>query len=406
MSSIIRSRLRALHHAHRHFSQQPSTPSPNPITISALARKQKLRDAISLLKLESDPTRIADIARSASLTPETRLGRSALSLTVFKLSNDSSPSSATALQSFLKEFTSRPDQRSEQSLSHAIFLYGQAGMLDQAVNTFRNLDKLGVSRRTTLSFNALLHACGLKKDHVQATYIFREFPKAYNTTPDITSYEQLLLCFCKSGKSGLAFEILDEMERKGIKPRATTYGIVLSGLYKEEKHKDAEKVLKMMGKNETGMDGSIHEVRIRSLCLAQKTSQAKDVFEEIVSSGVAPNSVLYFHLINGFCREGSLEEAMGVFHEMGEKGIEPGCASYFNLVYRLSMDGQFDAALQLTKEGMEKDWVPNFSTMKLLVAGLVKHSKLEEAKELVGKLKERFPNTADQLWKDPEGLKL
>ena len=50
---------------------------------------------------------------------------------------------------------------------------------------------------------------------------------------------------------------------------------------------------------------------------------------------------------------------------------------------------------------MEKNWVPNFTTMKSLVEGLVSIAKVDEAKELVAEIKEKFPNNAD-LWKETE----
>ncbi|GJX16624.1 hypothetical protein Tco_0217456 [Tanacetum coccineum] len=39
-------------------------------------------------------------------------------------------------------------------------------------------------------------------------------------------------------------------------------------------------------------------------------------------------------------------------------------------------------------------WVPNFSTMKMLVVGLAKGAMVQEARELVGQMKERFPEKA------------
>ncbi|XP_058093607.1 small ribosomal subunit protein mS86 (rPPR1)-like [Magnolia sinica] len=399
MSFIARSRLRSLYLSHRHFSAPSIPTSENPNSI--LARKQNSRAALALLKSESDPNRIIDIARAASLTPASHLDRTALSITVSKLSKTQSSATPTALRSFLDEFKSRPDLQSERSISYAIILYGQAGMLDQAIHTFQHLDELGVPQRTAESLNALLYACLLNEDHDQLIRIFREFPKVYNISPDIKTYNRVIRSFCKSGKSTSAYAILDEMGQEGIKPNKTTYNILLSGLSLEGKHEEVEKVLEMMEKNDCCSGTSPHDAKIRSLCRAKKMHEAKALFDGIVSSGAKPDPVTYCHLIIGFCKEGDLEEAKRLFDEMGEKGCEPGSGSYFTLIYYLCQGGQFDTALRLGKECMEKDWWPCFSTMKLLVDGLVKDSKMKEAREIVGKLKERFPKTA-QMWKDVE----
>ncbi|XP_058093640.1 small ribosomal subunit protein mS86 (rPPR1) [Magnolia sinica] len=399
MASIIRSRLCSLHLSHRHFSAASILTPDNPN--STLTGKQKSRTALALLKSESDPNRIVDIARAASLTPASHLDRIALSITVSKLSKTQSSASATALRSFLDEFTSRPDLQSERSLSHAIVLYGQAGMLDEAIHTFQRLEELGVRCRTAGSLNALLFACQLNKDYGELIRIFREFPKVYNVTPDINTYNTVVKSFCESGKSNSVYAIIDEMDRKRCKPNATTYNTLLSGLYAEEKYGDVGKVLEMMKKNDCFPGISTHNVRIQSLCKAKRTAEAKALFDGIKARGLKPNVVTYYHLIYGFCKEGNLEVAKRLFHEMCEKGCKPDSSCYFTLIYYLCQGGQFDTALQLSKECMEKDWVPCFSTMKLLMNGLVKESKMDEAREIVGKLKEKFPSTA-YMWKEVE----
>ena len=50
---------------------------------------------------------------------------------------------------------------------------------------------------------------------------------------------------------------------------------------------------------------------------------------------------------------------------------------------------------------MEKNWVPSFGIMKLVVNGLAKDSKVEEAKELIAQVKEEFTRNVD-LWNEVE----
>ncbi|KAG4182813.1 hypothetical protein ERO13_A09G069200v2 [Gossypium hirsutum] len=94
-------------------------------------------------------------------------------------------------------------------------------------------------------------------------------------------------------------------------------------------------------------------------------------------------------------REGNLEEAKRLFKSMVNKGLKPDSHCYFTLVYFLCQSGDFETALRFCKESMEKNWVPNFSTMKALVKGLASISKVEEAKELIKNVKEKFSKNAD-----------
>lgn len=67
----------------------------------------------------------------------------------------------------------------------------------------------------------------------------------------------------------------------------------------------------------------------------------------------------------------------------------------------VSCGGDFEAALSLCKESMEKNWVPSFGIMKSLVNGLAKDSKVEEAKELIAQVKEKFTRNVE-LWNEVE----
>ena len=60
--------------------------------------------------------------------------------------------------------------------------------------------------------------------------------------------------------------------------------------------------------------------------------------------------------------------------------------------------------MSICKESMEKNWVPKFSTMKSLVNGLASISKVEEAKELIRNVKEKFSKNADMSDEIEKGL--
>ncbi|XP_042477340.1 pentatricopeptide repeat-containing protein At1g61870, mitochondrial-like [Macadamia integrifolia] len=390
MASASRLRLNFLLHR-RYFSSILSPDS------SLLTSKQKTRAALGLLKSEKNPERILEICRAASLTPEVHLDRVAFSVAVSKLSESKS---FEFIRSYLDELKSRPDLRNERFMSHAIVLYGQSGMLDHAIRTFKQMDELGIPR-SAKSLNALLFSCILAKKYEEVSRIFMEFPKTYGITPNLDTYNTIIKAFCESGSSSSAYSILAEMDRKRCKPNTTIFGTLLAGFYKEEKFEDVGKVLEFMKKHDIHPNVSTNNTRIQSLCKLKKSAEAKALFEGMVSRGMKPNSVTYSHLIHGFCKEGDLEEAKRLFNDMPRKGCVPDSECYYTLIHYLCQGKDFDAALKLCKESMQKEWVPNFTTMKTLVNGLASISKVEEAKELVGQMKEKFDKTAD-MWKEVE----
>ncbi|WRX26541.1 Pentatricopeptide repeat - like 10 [Theobroma cacao] len=340
----------------RHFSiLAPDSSTP-------LTSHQKTRAALSLLKSEQNPDRILEICRAASLTPASHLDRITFSVAISKLSEGKHFQS---IDTFLHELRSRPDLQNERFASHSLILYGQAKMLNHALTAFDEFYNEGLCR-SAKSLNALLVAGIVSKDYEEVKRIFVEFPKS-----------------------------------KGVQPNATTFGTLLAGFYKEEMFEDVGKVLNLMKEYGVPVGVSTYNTRIQSLCMLKKSTEAKALLDGMLSRGMKPNTVTYNNLIHGFCKEGNLEEAKRLFKSMRNSGLEPDSQCYFTLVHFSCQGGDFEAALSICKESMEKNWVPSFSSMKSLVNGLSSMSKVEEAKELIQKVKEKFSKNAD-LWDEVE----
>ncbi|XP_059624043.1 small ribosomal subunit protein mS86 (rPPR1)-like [Cornus florida] len=381
--------LRLNNFQRRHFSS-----ILNPNSTSPLSSKEKSRAALSLLKSEKNPERIIDICRAASLTPDLHLDRIAFSIAISKLTD---ANYFEGIRLFLEELkTTRPDLRNERFLSHSIILYGQATMLNNAIQTFDQMPELGI-QRTAKSLNALLFSCIAAKNYGEVKRIFLEFPKKYEIEPNLDTYNTVIKAFCESGSSSSVYSILAEMDRKHCTPNATTFGTLIAGFYKEEKYEDVGKALEIMKNRDMHPGLSIYNIRIQSLCKLKKSMEAKALLDGMLSRNMKPNSVTYCHLIHGFCREDNLDEAKKFFKKMINSGFKPNSDCYFTLVHFLCKGGDFESALEFCKESMAKDWVPNFSTMKSLVNGLASISKVDEAQKLVGQMKERFPKHAD-MW--------
>ncbi|XWS19436.1 hypothetical protein CRYUN_Cryun31cG0015800 [Craigia yunnanensis] len=362
-----------------------------------LTSHQKSRSALSLLKSEQNPDRILEICRAASLTPVYHLDRIAFSVAISKLSEGNNFQS---IDTFLQELRSRPDLQNERFASHSLVLYGQAKMLNHALTAFDYFYNEGLCR-SAKSLNALLVAAILAKDYKEVKRIFVEFPKRYGIEPDLETHNTAIKAMCESESSSSVYSLLVDMKSKGVKPNATTFGTMLAGFYKEEKYEDVGKVLNLMKEHGIPVGVSTYNIRIQSLCMLKKSNEAKALLDGMLSKGIKPNTVTYNHLIHGFCKEGNLEEAKRLFKSMVNRGLEPDSQCYFTLVHFLCQGDDFETALSICKESMEKKWVPKFSTMKSLVNGLASVSKVEEAKELIQNVKEKFSKNAD-MWDEIE----
>nr|XP_043626976.1 pentatricopeptide repeat-containing protein At1g61870, mitochondrial-like [Erigeron canadensis]XP_043626977.1 pentatricopeptide repeat-containing protein At1g61870, mitochondrial-like [Erigeron canadensis] len=370
----------------------------NPDSTTPLSSKEKSRAALSLLKSEKNPEKIIEICRAASLTPDSHLDRIAFSTAITKLRE---LNYYEGIRNFIDELIkTRPDLNNEKFICNAIVSYGQAGLLDNAFQLFDKMPQLGVGQNVK-GLNAVLFSCVLARNYDELKRVYLDFPGKYGVKMNLDSYNTVIKGFCESGSSSACYSVTAEMVRKKVKPNATTFGLMIAGFYKEEKFDEVGRVLEMMKKQDVAIGLGIYNVRIQSLCKLKKSVEAKALLDGLISRGMKPNAVTYSHLIHGYCREGKLVEAKELFKKMIGGGFKPESDCYFTLVHYLCKSSDFEAALDVCKKSLEKNWVPNFSTMKLLVEGLAESSKVDEAKELIGQIKEKFPKNVDA-WNEIE----
>ncbi|KAJ6728892.1 MITOCHONDRIAL GROUP I INTRON SPLICING FACTOR CCM1 [Salix koriyanagi] len=394
MALFARLRLQFTHLRHHiNFSTSP------------LSSKSKTRATLSLLKSETNPEKILEICRSASLTPYAHIDRITLSVAIDKLAKSNNFSYIDDLLTDLR--TSRPDLRTVRFAAHSIILYGQAGMLDHAIRLFKeyhekNQNDAVLTSGSVKLLNALLFSCILAKKHDEVKRVFVDFSQRYKIEPNLETFNTVIQSFCESGSSSSCYSVLNEMDTKGVKPNETTFGHLFAGFYSEEKYEDVGTVSKMI-EEDYGINAGIgvYNIRIHSLCKLKRAKEAKVLLEGCLSKGIEPNGVTYSHLILGFCMEGDMEEAKRLFMSMENRGCQPAYSCYATLVYFLGKVGDFESAYWVCKESMGKKMVPNISTMKILVQGLASSGELDKAKELIGEVKGRFSKNIE-LWNEVE----
>ncbi|KAL6567485.1 hypothetical protein OROGR_001153 [Orobanche gracilis] len=375
-----------------------STSIPISDSTPLLRSKEKSRVALSLIRFEQNPERIIEICRCTPLSPESHLDRLVYSKAVSKLRELNDHES---IRSFVRESMANLNCNTERSVSHFIILYGQGGLVSDAVKLFDEMPDMGIERNVK-TLNSLLFSCLLAREYGEMRRIFRDFPGKYGLDPNLETYNRILNGLCDSGNANEAHAILAEMERKGIKPNTTTFATVIEGFYAEQNFVEVGKTMNLMKKHGMEPGISIYNVRIQSLCKLKRSAEAKALLDGILSKGMQPNCATYGHLIYGFCREGKLDYAKSLFKEMVGMGLEPEAECCFTFVYYLCQGRDFEAALGVFKECMaKKGWVPNITTMKLLVDGLASIGKVNEAKEIIGHMKKKFSRNADS-WSEIE----
>ncbi|KAG0491656.1 hypothetical protein HPP92_005054 [Vanilla planifolia] len=366
-----------------------SCSSSTPPTLTPSAAKSRLRK-------EFDPDKVLSIISSLpspSSCPSSC--RFAIELAVRRLI---SARRFADIQTLLESRKFEPAASQESFLATVIFSYGSAGMLNRAISTFEDIPGLCSAVPTTVSFNALLSAAIRAKKPHQVPKIFSEISEKHSITPDNSSYGVLVKALCLSGKVDKAFEILKEMDEKGLKVTAFIYTTLIDSLYKEGKPVKAEELWNEMLENGCKPDLVTHNVKVMYQALHGSPEKVLKSISEFEAAGLKPDVITYNYLMSCYSRNGRFGDVMEVYKGLKSKGCDPNAATFKLLLTHLRKIGDFDAGIAVFKDSVRHNKIPDFMIMRPFVVGLAKNSKVEEAKMVVSVVKQRFPGNLLGEW--------
>ncbi|KAF5736059.1 hypothetical protein HS088_TW14G00193 [Tripterygium wilfordii] len=382
-------RLRNFRHLSTSAAAAATVTPPSSISIS---------NAKSRLRSEYDPDKALEIYTSVSKHYSSPLAsRYAQEFTVRRLAKARRFSD---VESLIESQKSDPKITEEPFLCTLIRSYGIAGMFDQALNTFSQMDSLGTPR-TALSFNALLSACNQSRLYDKVPNMFVEIPEKYGLSPDKISYGILVKSFCEAGAPEKAIETLNVMEEKNVEVTAVTFTTILDNLYNKGKSEEAEKLWSERVKKGCELDVAAHNVRIMN-AQSGDPEKVKELFEELINAGLKPDTISYNYLMTSYCKSGMMDKAESVYEKLEENGCKPNAVTFRTLISFHCRNEDYEAGYKIFKVSVKRSKIPDFTTMKILVEGLVKVKKMKAAKGLTRTIKKKFPHNLLKSWSKVE----
>ncbi|KAL0011887.1 hypothetical protein SO802_006995 [Lithocarpus litseifolius] len=124
------------------------------------------------------------------------------------------------------------------------------------------------------------------------------------------------------------FQILEEMENKGMKPNVVSYGSLIHCLCKNGRLLEAEIILRDMVGREVLPNAQIYNMLIDGNCTAGKLKESFRFFEEMVKNGIGATLVTNNVLINGPCKRGTMIEAEDLVSQITSCGYNPNVLSH------------------------------------------------------------------------------
>ncbi|KAL4186179.1 hypothetical protein AMTRI_Chr09g32500 [Amborella trichopoda] len=353
-----------------------------------------LKNARSRIRSAGSPEEAFEVFRKASKSPRFRHDRAAFSAFVQKLAGYER---FDLIEQALESHKKPPFSLMEGFIIRLILLYSEAGMVDKALDTFYQMDELECPR-SEKSFSATLSGLLSNKRFDDVHRLFDEIPSKFGISPTVFTYDIIIRAFCEEHLLDSAFEMLGKMEKIGIKPDVVSYNTLIDGFLRAGDQTRVDELLKEMTEKGCAPDLVTYNLRILGFCKDKESVKAQALLEEMRSRGIRPNSRSYNAVIFGFYKEGNLEEARRVYESIPKGDESPNSGTYFMLIQFEIEHGNYETALELCKKSIKRKWIPPFFTMKSLIDGLVKISKVDEAKAIVEEMKKKFSGSAADSW--------
>ncbi|KAK1563614.1 hypothetical protein Q3G72_030059 [Acer saccharum] len=194
----------------------------------------------------------------------------------------------------------------------------------------------------------IIDVCGLCGDYMKSRRIYEDL-LTQNITPNIYVFNSLMNVNAHDLK--FILQVYKDMQKLGIVADMASYNILLKAcclagrvdlakeIYMEVKHLESKGLLKL--------DVFTYSTIVKVFADAKLWQMALRVKEDMLSTGVIPNTITWSSLINACANAGLVEKAIHLFEEMLLAGCEPN-SQCCNILLQACVEAcQYDRAFRL-----------------------------------------------------------
>ncbi|XP_022721231.1 pentatricopeptide repeat-containing protein At1g80150, mitochondrial-like [Durio zibethinus] len=358
------------------FSKQP--PKTIPLQESALSK----------LKDERDPDKLFALFKANAHNKLVIENRFAFEDTVSRLAG---ARRFDLIEHLLEHQKTLPQGRREGFIMRIIMLYGNAGMIKHAIDTFYDMHLYGC-KRTVKSFNAALKVLIQTHDLRAIEAFLSDVPPKFDVELDTYTINIVIKAFCEMDFLDRAYLVMVQMEKLGIKPDVITYTTLISASYQKNRCEIGNGLWNLMVFKGCRPNLATFNVRIQYLINRRQAWQANDVMRLMQKIGIDPDEVTYNLVIKGFCQAGYFEMAKRVYSALECRSeYKPNAKIHQTMIHYLCKGGDYNLAYTMCKGCMRKNWFPNVDTIYSLLQGLMKNGQLGKAKMIMILVRNRIP---------------
>uniref|UniRef100_A0A0D3F791 Pentacotripeptide-repeat region of PRORP domain-containing protein n=1 Tax=Oryza barthii TaxID=65489 RepID=A0A0D3F791_9ORYZ len=144
----------------------------------------------------------------------------------------------------------------------------------------------------TLFYNSLINLLGKSGHLFEASQVFRVEMPMNGVSHNLATYNTMISIFCYYSRDDDALNVLKEMEAQSCKPDIQSYRPLLRLFLSRRGQADTVRHLlsELTSKHNLGLDLDTYTLLIHGLCRVGDTEWAYQLFDEMVSSEIAPRS--------------------------------------------------------------------------------------------------------------------
>ncbi|XP_068654652.1 pentatricopeptide repeat-containing protein At2g15980 [Aristolochia californica] len=260
----------------------------------------------------------------------------------------------------------------------------QAKKIDRAIKIARMLRSRGISPMTP-TCNSLIRSVSQLRGPEDGYEAYKELfgDNVGKVSPNVQTFNTLLLSFYRHQKMGELKVIRLEMEKFGCQPNVFSYCILVAASCDDGKIVEAENLWAEMQSRRIEPDIMAYNTLLKGLCENDKVGGAEELHREMVLREIKPTCVTYEHLIKGHCKIGDVDSALLLYKDMCRKDFRPEASTVDELIEELCRKKRIceglKVLLDVTRMG---GFYPSRKSYVFLIVGLCELGKMEEALKL------------------------
>lgn len=179
------------------------------------------------------------------------------------------------------------------------------------------------------------------------------------------------------------------MEEFQIKPDVVTYSTIMNAWSKAGFLEKCKEVFNDMLKSGVEPDAHAYSILAKGYIRAQEPEKAEELLTAMIKSGVSPNVVIFTTVISGWCSTGRMDCSIRIFEKMCEFGVSPNLRTFETLISGYAEAEQPWKAERVLQIMKEFNVLPKKFTIMLVVEAWYSVGLTDEANRLLQMVKNK-----------------